>query len=101
MEHVRVAVYDITSGDFTDVAAKAEQGMLPTFQRMPGFVSYGLAQTGPTTCISLSVWQSREQAEAAVGAAADWVRDNLAGQIRLRDNYVGDFGFHARGPVHA
>ena len=97
MEHVRVAVYGITAGDFEEVAKKAEQGMLPTFQRQPGFVSYGLAQTSDTSFVSLSVWRSREQADAAVALAQDWVRDNIADLAKLETNYVGDFTFH----VHA
>lgn len=97
MENVRVAVYSITSGDFEEISTKARQGMLPTFQRQPGFVSYGLAKTSDTSFVSLSVWRSREQADAAVALAEEWVRDNIADLAKLEDNYVGDFSFH----VHA
>lgn len=97
MEHLRAAVYSITAGDFETIANKAKQGMLPIFQSQPGFVSYGLARTSDTSFVSLSVWQSREQAVAAVAMAEEWVQNNIAELVKLEDNYVGDFGFH----VHA
>jgi heme-degrading monooxygenase HmoA len=96
MEHVRVAIYGITAGDFHEVARKAEEGMLPTFRRRPGFVSYGLAQLSDTSCMSISVWQSRDDATEAVKLAEDWVRDNIADLIKLENQYVGEFGFLAR-----
>jgi heme-degrading monooxygenase HmoA len=96
MEHVRVAVYSTIGNDFEEVANKAKQGMLPIYRSQPGFVSYGLAQTSDTSFISLSIWQSREEADAAVALAEDWVRDNIATLVKLEDNYVGDFGFNVR-----
>jgi hypothetical protein len=96
MEHVRVAVYGITGGDFHEVSRKAEEGMLPAFRRQPGFVSYGLAQISDTSCMSVSVWQSRDAAKEAVKLADDWVRDNIADLIKLENQYVGEFGFLGR-----
>jgi hypothetical protein len=57
--------YGITNGTFQELAETAKSGMLPKFQGEPGFVRYGLADLGDKTCMSISVWETRAQAEAA------------------------------------
>jgi hypothetical protein len=101
MDHLRVATYGINKGTFRDVADIAREGMLETFKKQPGFVRYGLADTGDKSCLSISLWETHEQAEAAVPVAASWVRENLGDRIELRTNQVGDLAFFegARQPV--
>jgi hypothetical protein len=93
MEHVRVATYGITNGTFREVANAAQKGMLHKFQSQPGFVRYGVADVGDKTCVSISFWNTREQADGASLVAASWVRENLSDRIELRSNYVGDLAF--------
>ncbi len=81
--HARMATYRF-SGDAHDLAQRAEQGMLPVFQAQPGFRAYSLAVDGGEI-LSLSVWDSRPEAEAGSAAAAEWVRENMPGQIELTD----------------
>jgi heme-degrading monooxygenase HmoA len=90
MQHFRIATYDVTKGTPEELADKAKAGMLPIFKRQPGYEAYSLIEVNPKTIISLTVWESHEEAEAAVKLAADWVADNLAENLRLRDNTVGD-----------
>ena len=68
-------------------------GMLRTFQDQPGFVKYGLADLGEKTCLSISLWETRKDAEASVPVAANWVRENLAGRVELRSNEIGNLAF--------
>jgi hypothetical protein len=93
MQHLRVANYKITKGTFSEIVDTAKGGMLPTFKEQPGFVRYGLADTGEGTCVSISLWETHAQAEAAAPVAAEWVRENLADRIELRSNQVGDLAF--------
>ncbi len=85
----RVALYRLTSGTAEEVARKAEDGMLPIFQRQPGFVSYELIAANDTI-VSTSRWESAAGVDATTEAAASYVRDNLADQVELQQNYVGD-----------
>jgi hypothetical protein len=94
MKHVRVATYEIKQGSFREIADRAHEGMLPTFQEQPGFLRYGVADLGGRTILSLSVWESRKDAEAAVPVAADWVRDHMSDRIELRSNMIGDLAFY-------
>jgi hypothetical protein len=99
MQHVRIATYGITNGTFQELAETAKSGMLPKFQGEPGFVRYGLADLGDKTCMSISVWETRAQAEAAAPVAATWVGENLADRIELRTNAVGDLAFFKGVPA--
>ena len=100
MQHVRVAVYKIKSGMVDEVARRAEAGMLPTFRSQPGFVAYGIVKAGADEAVSLSVWETQQQAEKAVQAAATWVKDNIADMTESVQNHVGDLAFFSsRIPV--
>ncbi len=59
----------------------------------PGFVAYSVIKTGETSAISLTVWESREQAEAAIQDAASWARQNVAEMIESVQNHVGEVAF--------
>ena len=93
MKSLRIATYKITTGSFEELADVAQRGMLRTFQDQPGFVKYGLADLGEKTCLSISLWETRKDAEAAVPVAANWVRENLAGRVELRSNEIGNLAF--------
>jgi hypothetical protein len=99
MKHVRLATYEIKQGSFQEVAELASDGMLRTFRDQTGFIRYGVADVGDKTCLSLSLWETREDAEAAVPVAATWVRDNLGDKIELRSSVIGDLAFYEGVPA--
>lgn len=90
MAHMRIAVYTVTRGTWAEIAALAKAGMLPIFQAQPGFIDYQLIDAGNSTGLSVSEWQTEDEAEAATAEAADWVRDNIADRLQIQANYVGD-----------
>ena len=94
MRHMRIARYEITDGSFKDVADTAKAGLLPKFRELPGFVRYGVADVGNKSLMSVSLWETREQAEAASPVAATWVQENIQDRVQLRENYLGDFAFY-------
>lgn len=94
MKHVRVATYEIKKGSFQEIADVAQTGMLRTFQEQPGFIRYGLADLGDKTCLSLSLWETRKDADSSVPVAANWVREHISDRVELRTNHVGDLAFY-------
>jgi hypothetical protein len=94
MKHLRVATYTINNGSFREIADLAQQGMLKTFKEKPGFIRYGVADTGDKSCMSITLWETHEQAEASVPAAATWVKENLGDKVELRSSHVGDLAFY-------
>jgi len=98
MQHARVALYTLTSGTIGDISRKAEQGMLPVFAEQPAFIRYGLIECG-TQAVSISIWETEAEADAANAVAAAWVRDNIAQNVRLETTYVGDLAFFSPAPA--
>jgi hypothetical protein len=95
LRHLRVATYEISPGTtFQQVADVAKEGMLRTFREQPGFIRYGVADVGNNTCLSISLWETHKQADAAAPVAAAWVRENLGDRIMLKSNFVGDLAFY-------
>ena len=93
MQTLRVATYKINKGSFQEIADTAKTGMLKTFQAKPGFIRYGVADLGDSTCLSISLWKTHADAEASVPVAASWVRENLSDRVELKSTYVGDLAF--------
>ncbi len=98
---VRIATYEITKGTFQEVADSAKTGMLRKFQEQPGFINYGVADLGERKCLSISTWETRDQAQAATPVAASWVKENLADRIELKSTSVGDLAFFQGVPATA
>ena len=99
MQYLRVANYKVTKGSFPEIVDSAKEGMLKKFKVQPGFIRYGLADTGGGTCMSISLWETHAQAEAATPVAANWVREHLSDRIELRSNQVGDLAFFEGVPA--
>ena len=92
MNHVRIAAYDVLTGTSADIvtALRAPDGMIEIFRQQPGFLSYTVLEVDPITMMSLSVWETHDEAELAVRAAAEWTATHLGSQVHRTANYVGD-----------
>lgn len=97
-QHVRIATYEIKDGSFQELAETARQGMLRTFQEQPGFIRYGLADIGDRKAVSVSLWETRKAADAAVPVAERWVRENVPGKVALTTTQIGDLAFFEGTP---
>jgi len=97
--HARVAVYRIKSGTAQDIARKAddEGGMLRIFRAHVVCDSYELVGAGDLL-ISISRWQTAEQADAASLAARSWVAEHLGASVHLEANHVGELVLSASTP---
>jgi len=101
MQYTRISTYDITKGSFDELTGIAEKGILPTFVREPGFVNYGLVDAGNHKIVSISVWETREEAQKSAGMAATWVKENVADRVRLLTTQIGNLALFHGVPVAA
>ena len=90
MRHLRVALYDVTSGTPEEVVEIARAGMRPLLEQQPGFQRYEVGTLDNGGIVSFSVWDTADEAQHAIDLAAAWVRDNLADRIRLREEHTGN-----------
>jgi hypothetical protein len=86
--HARLARYTF-SGNAQEIARKAEEGALPIFKSLPGFKAYTIIESDDEV-LSFTAWETAEQAEAANIAVADWVSENLAGDVQLTESRFGE-----------
>jgi hypothetical protein len=100
-KHIRFAIYELTSGTFQELAGLTKSGALPLFSKEPGFIEYGVADIGDRKVCSITVWETREQAEMSVGVASTWIRENVSNRVRLLTSYVGELAFLHGAPVLA
>jgi heme-degrading monooxygenase HmoA len=87
----RLATYSF-SGDGQDLGRRAEEGILPILKSQPGFKSYSVA-IGDGEVISLSAWDTREEAETGSEVVASWVAENMAGELDLIKVQYGEIMF--------
>jgi hypothetical protein len=101
MRHVRLSTYEMTTGSFNELTDIVEKGILPTFAREPGFVNYGLVDTGNHKVVAISIWETREMAQKSASLAANWVKENIADRVRLVTTSIGDLALFHGVPVTA
>ena len=101
MRYTRISTYELTNGTFDELTGIVEKGILPTFEREPGFVNYGLVDIGDHKVVAISIWETREAAEKSVLIAASWVKENLSDRVRLLTTSIGDLALFHGVPVTA
>ena len=86
----------VQPGVFDEVVQRDESGLVPILRSVPGFVEFDLVQVGEDVGVSISVFETQEQAEEANRRAAEWIKQNVAllvagppeivaaGEVRLR-----------------
>ena len=72
MHHLRVALYDITSGTAEEAVEIARNGFRPMFEAQPGFVRYEIGILDDGGIVSFSIWETDAQAHAAIVPGFDF-----------------------------
>jgi hypothetical protein len=75
MPYGRCVIYSF-EGEVEEIIAKARTGILPIFQEQHGFVAYGVMVRG-SQLISMSAWESQDDARAADELAKAWMAENV------------------------
>jgi len=69
--------YNVRRGSAAELARRAQDGFVPLLRQMEGFKGYYLLDGGPDVLISISMFDSADEAFASTEKAADWVRNNV------------------------
>ena len=68
----------------------------PLVRNTPGFVAYYVVHAGDGIVATISVFETREGAEASNRLAAAWVSDNVATLLGTPDITAGEVVIHAQ-----
>ena len=93
MRHFRVALYDTTSGTAEEAIEIARDRVIPLFEQQPGFVRYELGSLDTGGVLSFSIWETEDEALHAEEVAAEFVKENLADRMKLREQHTGDLAW--------
>jgi hypothetical protein len=101
MRHTRLSTYELVSGTFPELTGIVEKGILPQYEAEPGFVNFGLVDVGDRKVVSISMWETREQAQESAVLASKWINDNIADRLRLTNTQIGELALFRGMPVSA
>ena len=74
--------YKVKHGSAEELARRVREGFVPLIRQMPGFRSYYLLDGGPDVLITISRFDSADEAFASNEKAANWVRNNVLNSPR-------------------
>jgi heme-degrading monooxygenase HmoA len=96
MQYTQVTTITTKPGQMAEFLRRAETELLPLHRSSPGFVAFTATKTGEATAITLSIWQTREQAQESVKTSNRWMNSGGAGVlVDGLHNYVGELPFLA------
>jgi heme-degrading monooxygenase HmoA len=72
-----VRKHRVRQGSVEELAQRVKEGFVPLVRQMRGFKGYYLLDGGPDVLITISVFDTADQALASNEKAADWVRNNV------------------------
>ena len=88
---IAVRRYKVRRGSTAEWTKRVEDGFVPLMRGMEGFRGYYLAGSGPDVLITISMFDSADQALLSNERAADWVRNNVLEFTRgVPEVMVGD-----------
>jgi len=93
MPHVRIAVYALQKGTTGETLQRAQETAFPLYRQRPGFVAYELFQTGDDSIVSVTTWETHEQAEAACRVDDQWIAEHGFTTVMWVQEHVGSVSF--------
>jgi hypothetical protein len=89
VRHLRIALYDMKSGTADEAIEIARDRVIPLFEKQPGFVRYEVGALDSGGIVSFSIWETEAEAVHAEEIAAEFVKENLADRMQLREEHTG------------
>lgn len=74
--------YNIQRGTAPAVLDKVSNDFLAKVSQLPGFVAYHVIDPKDDTLVSITLFESKAEADESTRLSTDWVRSNLHQQLR-------------------
>jgi len=74
---ISIRKYTVRSGSGGELALRVREGFVPLLKQMQGFRGYYLLDGGPDVLITVSMFDSADEALLSNQQAATWVRNNV------------------------
>ena len=76
--YASMRTYRVRSGSITDLMRRIDRDFAESLSQEPGFMAYQALDMGSGRICTLSVFRTREQADASNELAAEWVAEELS-----------------------
>lgn len=90
MAYARIGMYTTKPGTLDGILQKAEAELVPMTRQQPGFRRYFTVRTGDDSLVSVTAWETKEQAEQAAERLSGWVRTEMGPAALKVENQVGE-----------
>jgi heme-degrading monooxygenase HmoA len=90
MTYARIGMYTTKPGTLDGILKKAEAELVPMTRQQPGFRRYFTVRTGEDSLVSVTAWETKEQAEQAAERLSSWVRTEMGPAALKVENQVGE-----------
>ena len=88
---IAVRKYRVRRGSTAEWAQRVRDGFVPLMRELAGFRGYYLLDGGPDALITISIFDSADEALMSNEKAVDWVRNNVMEFARgMPEIMVGD-----------
>jgi heme-degrading monooxygenase HmoA len=69
--------YKVKHGSTEELARRVQESFVPIVRQMPGFRAYYLLDGGPDVLITISMFDTMDEALESNAKSADWVRNHV------------------------
>jgi hypothetical protein len=87
--YASMRTYRIASGSIDALMHRVDRDFAEALSQEPGFVAYQAVDTGHNMIMTVSIFETQEQADASNELAADWVADELVDFDVTRVGVIG------------
>lgn len=91
--HIRLALFDVEKGTAEEALAIARDTIRPLVQQRAGLQRYDVGILDDGGIVSLTIWETAEQALEAVKFIDGWVHEHMEDRLELREEHVGDLAW--------
>jgi len=95
MAYARITSVTLVDGSMREVLDQVGRELLPVFRSAPGFLAYHGVMTAPDSGATVSVWETRAQADKSAATAGAWIRAHLGDRVVSVDTQIGEAVFSA------
>ena len=86
--HARIGFYTARPGDLDDVLERARDEVIPMLESEAGFRRYTVVRAEPDTLVSLTGWDTHEQAQMAARRLSAWVAEVMGTALLSVENHI-------------
>jgi heme-degrading monooxygenase HmoA len=92
--HARIGFYTARPGDLDHVLERARDEVIPMLELEPGFRRYTIVRTGPDALVSLTGWETHEEAQLAARRLSAWVAEVMGPTLVSVENQIAEVIHH-------